>query len=277
MAAMMTRTARNGLATAVKHAAGLVDRVAPPSPGAVILLYHRVGTGAGLELDIPADAFDRQMAMIAESGRAAHLDQAVEALAAGAPLSVHPAVVTFDDGTADVVDHALPILVRHRVPATVYVATDFVEQQRPFPYDGPPLTWTALAEAVSTGLVTVGSHTHTHAVMDKLDDRAADDELRRSRDLIEDRLGVAAEHFAYPKGVATPAAEVAVRRRYRTAALADMGVNRYGATDRYRLARSPIQRGDGMRWFSAKLAGGLALEGRLRARMNRRRYAAASN
>ena len=69
------------------------------------------------------------------------------------------------------------------------------------------------------------------------------------------------------------AAEVAVRRRYRTAALADMGVNRYGATDRYRLARSPIQRGDGMRWFRHKATGGLALEDTLRRLVNRGRYA----
>jgi len=259
--------------------------VAPPQAGAIILLYHRVGSGAGVELDVPASVFDEQMAVIARSGRAATLDDAVDVLTtATGPTTghstgpdAHPAVVTFDDGTADLVDVALPILVRHGVPATIYVATRFIEDGVDFPYGGTPLSWAALAEAVSTGLVTVGSHTHSHAVMDKLSESEADDELRRSRHLIEDRLGVGADHFAYPKGVVDGRAEPIVRRHYSTAALADMGTNHYGRTDPHRLARTPIQASDGIRWFGPKLAGGMALEGRLRARMNRRRYASASS
>ena len=276
LATTTAQTAKRGLTGAVKHAAGLADLVARPQAGAMILLYHRVGSGSTLELDVAASLFDEQMAAISAAGRAASLDDAVEALSRAIEPAIHPAVVTFDDGTVDIVDVALPILVRHGVPATIYVATRFVEDREDFPYGGTPLTWAALAEAVSTGLVTVGSHTHSHAVMDKLAPAEAEDELRRSRRLIEDRLQVSADHFAYPKGVSDPTAEAAVRRHYRTAALADMGTNPYGRTDPYRLARSPIQASDGMRWFGQKLAGGMALEGKLRARMNRRRYASAS-
>ena len=56
--------------------------------------------------------------------------------------------ITFDDGTADFADVALPVLVEHRVPATLYVATDFVERGTTFPNDGVPLSWTALRDAV---------------------------------------------------------------------------------------------------------------------------------
>ena len=59
-------------------------------------------------------------------------------------------------------------------------------------------------------------------------------------------------------------------------ALAGTRANAYGSTDVYRLARSPVQHADGMRWFEHKLAGGLSLEDGVRRLANRTRYAGAS-
>src|SRR5690606_30914812 len=108
-------------------------------------------------------------------------------------------VVTFDDGTTDWVDEVLPVLDRWKVPATFYVATAFVDERRSFPDGGRPVSWAGLAEMVSTGLVTIGSHTHSHRVMRRVGAAEAAQELDRSQALIGDRLGVACEHFAYPK------------------------------------------------------------------------------
>ena len=62
----------------------------------------------------------------------------------------HPVVVTFDDGTADLVDVALPILARHDVPSMWYLATDFMERSREFPDGGRPLSWAGAREAVDS-------------------------------------------------------------------------------------------------------------------------------
>lgn len=260
----------------MKGAAYGYDCVRPPRPGVVVLAYHRVGGGSGLEIDLDPSRFDEQMAWLAGAARVTSLDRAVDELGRdGGPPTV---VVTFDDGTADFVEHALPILVRHRIPATYYVATRFVEEQRRFPDGGRPLSWGALAEAMSTRLVTVGSHTHNHAVMDKLDPVGADQELRRAAGLIETRLGCPADHFAYPKGVyGGPAIGRVVARHSRSAALAGATVNHYGTTDPHRLDRIPVQRADRSRWFRAKASGGLRLEGVLRNRFNRRRYRGATS
>jgi peptidoglycan/xylan/chitin deacetylase (PgdA/CDA1 family) len=270
--------ARRALGQLVKATAAAADTVARPAGGVVALLYHRVGGGSGLELDLPTAVFDRQMAALASGCRVMSYDAAVNALTAAPHSGTGTGVtVTFDDGTADFVDEALPVLVRHGVPAILFVATQFVDEGRPFPRGGIPLSWSALADAVATGLVTVGSHTHRHRLLDRLPPAEVAAELDRSIDLIEDRLGVTPRHFAYPKAVAAwPAAVAEVRRRFRSAALAGTRANRYGATDPYRLARSPIQAGDGMRWFPRKVAGGMALEDRLRALANRRRYAGMS-
>jgi peptidoglycan/xylan/chitin deacetylase (PgdA/CDA1 family) len=273
---LMPRSARALALQAVKTTAAVADRVRPPPRGVVLLIYHRVEAGSGLEVDLPADLFDEQMQFLAEQHRASMLSDALGALARDEPPERDSVVVTFDDGTADFADRALPVLEHHRVPVTLYVATDFVERQRPFPNGGTPLSWAALADAVTTGLVSVGSHTDTHAVVDGLPTTALEQELDRSTRLIEDRLQTAARDFAYPKGVAgSAAADAAVRRRFRSAALGVVGANPYGRTDPYRLARSPIQRADGMRWFARKVEGGLSLEGTLRRALNRRRYSGA--
>jgi peptidoglycan/xylan/chitin deacetylase (PgdA/CDA1 family) len=270
--------ARGLIGRALKTSAAAVDRVRGPQPGVVVLIYHRVGAGSGLELDLPTAVFDAQMRELAESGRVATLDDALARLTEPDPAGGDLVVVTFDDGPADFVDTTLPILAAHRVPATMYLATAFVEEQRPFPYGAPPLSWAGLRDSTATGLVTIGSHTHTHALLDRLapDDVAA--ELDTSVRLIEDRLGTTPEHFAYPKSVPpTSAADAAVRLRFRSAALAGTRPNPFGRTDPLRLARSPIQAGDGMRWFRAKAGGGLRFEDDVRRAVNRFRYAGAES
>jgi peptidoglycan/xylan/chitin deacetylase (PgdA/CDA1 family) len=265
----------------VKGAAAAVDIVRPRRRGVVVLLYHRVGAGTASEVDLPLDLFEAQVEALAKSGRVRPLDACLHALATPAPegggIDADPVALTFDDGTADFVDVVVPILERLRLPVTLYVATSFVDEGRPFPGDGMPASWDGLRDAVSTGLVTMGSHTHSHALLDRLPANAIAGELDRSVELIATHLGVAPEHFAYPKAVGGSApADAAVRARFRSAALAGTRPNPYARTDPYRLARSPIQRTDGMSWFRRKVDGGMALEDRLRTLANRRRYAGAT-
>jgi peptidoglycan/xylan/chitin deacetylase (PgdA/CDA1 family) len=266
----------------VKGAAVAADTVRRPPNGVVVLIYHRVGAASGLELDLPVDIFAAQAEALAASGRVVTLGEALAWL--GRPddgrntaTGSNPVVVTFDDGTADFVELALPILERHRLPVTLYAATAFIDEGRPFPGDGVPLSWRGLADACTTGLVDVGSHTHRHRLLDRLAADQIDDELDRSIELIGERLGRPAMDFAYPKAVpGSAAADHAVRRRFRSAALGGSRPNRLGRTDPYRLARSPIQRSDGMRWFGRKLEGGMAAEELLRGLVNRWRYAGAT-
>ena len=70
--------------------------------------------------------------------------------------------------------------------------------------------------------------------------------------------------------------EALVRDRFRSAALGGNRPNPYGSTDPYRLARSAIQRSDGMRFFEHKAAGGMVLEDGVRRALNRVRYARAT-
>lgn len=264
--------------TLIKGVAAAVDVVRRPAAGVTVLIYHRVGGRTPVPVDLPSHLFDAQVGELAATGRVVTLDDAIEILAGTRTVDFDPVVLTFDDGTADFVDEAVPILARHGVPATLYVATRYVDEGIDFPDDGHPASWAGLADALSTGVVTIGSHTHSHALLDRLPTREVGPELDRSRELIAEHLGVEAHHFAYPKALAgSPAAAGAVAERFRSAALAGTRVNPVGATDPQRLWRSPIQVTDGMRWFRRKAAGGLSFEDDLRRGINRWRYRGAAS
>jgi peptidoglycan/xylan/chitin deacetylase (PgdA/CDA1 family) len=211
-----------------------------------ILLYHRVGDGPG-EIELPAPVFERHLASLAQKERVLSLDEALARREGGVVVSV-------DDGYRDFVDVVVPLLVRYRVPAILYLATGLVADDATRGPDA--LTWDGLREALETGLVTIGSHTHGHVDLSGASEAQAEEEMRRSKELIEDRLGVACRHFAYPWAVGSPAADRAARRVFESAALDAWRTNRRGRIDPHRLGRTPVLRSDGTMFFAAR-AGGL--------------------
>lgn len=278
------------LKQSVDRASRMMDRVVTPPPGITILIYHRVGGGSDSAVDLDPGGFDRQLAHLAEHHRVLSLADAVAELssaqpsgwagtAASSPIAVgdgeppSAVVVTFDDGTTDFVDVAAPLLERHRIPATLYAATHFIDTGEPFPWGAPPATWTGLRDVAASGLISIESHTHQHFLMDRIDRTTIVDELDRSIELIGEHLGRVPEHFAYPKAVpGSAAAEVEVRRRFASATLARNRVNRPGHTDLHRLWRTPLQRRDDIDAFARRAAGGMRLEGEIRAWSNPLRY-----
>jgi len=257
--------------SSLKAVAAVADRIVAPKAGITILIYHRVGHGAGGQMDLDPSVFADQLDHLAATSRVLSLDAAIAELAAPGPLQ--PGVVlTFDDGTDDWTAQVAPALAARGMPATFYVATAFVDDGAEFPLEGRPISWDGLRELRDSGIATIGSHTHTHQLLDRLPAAALADELDRSIDRLTEELQIPVEHFCYPKAVPpSPAADDAVRARFRSATLSGTRANTAGA-DPYLLARSPIQASDSARWFAAKVAGGLGLEDRLRARLNTVRY-----
>jgi peptidoglycan/xylan/chitin deacetylase (PgdA/CDA1 family) len=61
------------------------------------------------------------------------------------------------------------------------------------------LSWDEVERLHQTGLVTFGSHTHTHQILSRLPPDAQYDELKKSHEILLERLGDA-HFFAYPNG-----------------------------------------------------------------------------
>src|SRR5262245_50420283 len=154
----MKPAARSLALQAVKWSAASADRIVPPRRGAVLLQYHRVGRRVPLEIDLPPERFDRQMALLGEEGSATTLDHALDVLDGTAVPERDPVVVTFDDGTADFGELVAPVLVRHQIPVVLYLPTAFIEDQLPFPSNRRPLSWSGLRALVAEDVIPVMPH-----------------------------------------------------------------------------------------------------------------------
>ena len=129
------------------------------SPLLTILIYHRV-------LPIPdplrpgeasAESFDRQMAFLARHFSVLPLVEAVAALQGGT-LPRRACCITFDDGYADNLTVAEPILARYRVPATVFVATAYLDGGRMFNDSVIELVSNVQGELLDLTDLGLGSH-----------------------------------------------------------------------------------------------------------------------
>jgi len=63
-----------------------------------------------------------------------------------------------------------------------------------------PVEWTEAVEMARSGVMAIGSHTHTHVILSRCRPEAAADELQRSRQIIENRLSMSCDLFCYPNG-----------------------------------------------------------------------------
>ena len=106
---------------------------------ALILTYHRVTEKWDGTLDysqpgmvVTNSTFERQVAILKEHFEVVTLSALLaDGTSAGRPARPR-CVITFDDGWRDNYDLAFPILRRHDLPATVFLATDFIGTDRAF-------------------------------------------------------------------------------------------------------------------------------------------------
>ena len=119
-----------------RSAKAAMNRARARGCAGVILVYHSV---AALDWDpfgiaVSPEQFDAHMEILSRRFAPQSLGQ----LCAGlhrAELPQRPVVVTFDDGYANNLSAAQPSLAAHQIPATLFLATGYVGEQREFWWD----------------------------------------------------------------------------------------------------------------------------------------------
>ncbi len=172
-----------------------------------VLMYHSVSSVPGgplRDLAVPPQRLAEQLQALSDAGyRLVGLTELIDARDAG---NTEPLVgVTFDDGYADFLTAGVPALAAAGARATLYASVGHLGQYATWlgrwaPDFGRLLTWDQLADVAAAAGVEIGSHSLIHHPLDVLPVARLRQEIRQSRDELEQRLQKPVRSFAYPHG-----------------------------------------------------------------------------
>ena len=130
----------------------------------------------------------------------------------------------------------LPISARKELERRIQAATpDFrpdSAQRNAFDL----MNWDELRQ-LDPALITIGSHSMSHAMLDSVTPEEAEYEIVHSRYVLETKLDREVVHFCYPAGQFGPMAESLVRTTYRTATITQSAPLDKNIPDPHRLPR----------------------------------------
>jgi peptidoglycan/xylan/chitin deacetylase (PgdA/CDA1 family) len=158
------------------------------------------------------------------------------------PLNAQRQVwLTFDDGFADVFEHAFPILQELGCRGILFLVSSLLGQtnkwqQRAGDVIEPLMDAAQVRDWLAAGQ-QIGAHTQTHPRLTQLCPAAAREEILASKQSLEDRFGLAVAHFCYPYGDWNePVRDLVMEAGYQSACTTRSGINGQD-TPRFELMR----------------------------------------
>ncbi|HEY9373974.1 polysaccharide deacetylase family protein [Streptomyces sp.] len=185
-----------------------------PTPPPWVAMYHSIADTADdpYQVTVSPVRFARQLHWLRDRGlRGVSVRELLAATAAGRGRGL--VGLTFDDGYADFLDSALPLLRRHGFTATVFVLPGRLGGENTWDRLGPRkplLTEEQIARIAEAGM-EIGSHGLLHTSLVTADDATLAEDTLRSRKLLGEITGTEPYGYCYPYGEVDARAVRAVR------------------------------------------------------------------
>lgn len=181
-----------------------------PRPGSAlpILMYHNIARAPRKlpvyrSLYVSPGAFARQMWLLHRLGYTGLSMSAAMPYLRGERQG-RVAVITLDDGYADNLDNALPVLQKFGFSATVYVVSGAIGQFNRWDAERLGIRKRLMAASElrqwSDGGMEIGAHTRNHPRLTRCNDVALQDEILGSKQDLEGITGAPVTQFCYPYG-----------------------------------------------------------------------------
>lgn len=157
-----------------------------------ILMYHSVDNNKYF-FTVSKNEFKGQINILLEKG---HNFKNMEDIYNG-NYNNKSIVITFDDGYKDNLTNALPILEKYNIPATIYIATSFIGKKE---HGLEMLNSENIKFLSNHPLIEIGSHTHSHTDLSKMNDTQIHKDIIEAKNILENMTGKEILHFSYPRG-----------------------------------------------------------------------------
>ncbi|PJZ70960.1 polysaccharide deacetylase [Leptospira perolatii] len=223
--------------------------------GIPVLCYHHLfGNGnpmGGYNLD--PGLLEEQFKFLKALGyQTVSLDQFYDYIQGNAPKGFpeKPILLTFDDGSLSHNTVLVPLLKKYGFRASIFIYPTVISNPK-FKYY---LSWTALKEALNSGVLDLGSHTIYHPKLPTMHRSEIRNQLRNSKAILEAKTGWKVKDLAYPFGLYdTRVIEEAKSAGYRMAFTVNPGKNIPGSPA-YTLHRSLVSWGQSQSKYSSILS-----------------------
>lgn len=179
--------------------------------------------------------FERQIKSLHDSGYEAwSLQELISWLSGGLVTPpAKPIILTFDDGFKGNYEFALPVLKNYGFKATFFVIVNKIGESQ-------MMTWEHLEELSETGM-SIQSHTLSHRALGLLDPGEIANELKVSKDKLEQSLSSSIDFLSFPYGSYKKwYKKIAIESGYLGACTSDFGKVELSC-DPFRLKRIPIK------------------------------------
>jgi peptidoglycan/xylan/chitin deacetylase (PgdA/CDA1 family) len=151
------------------------------------------------------------------------------------------AIITFDDGYADTLENALPVLKKHGFSATCYAVSGRLGGYNEWDVRelnvAKPLMDADQLRAWHASGMDVGAHTRTHVRLPSCDDAQLQDEVGGCRRELEAVIDAPVQQFCYPWGDHDDRVIASVRRAGFVTAVTTRGGRARPGDDLFRLRR----------------------------------------
>jgi len=207
----------------------------------MILAYHRVNPWYPDDaLTVTPENFERQIGYLLKKGYVpVSLSEYLPSHVSRLTSHTSRFVVSFDDGFADNLLFAWPVLRKLEVKPVIFLSVNFIGTEKLLPrYRDREkdrfLRWKEVQD-MARGEVEFGSHGLTHPRLTSLDRKTAWDEIFRSKKELERNLGKKVEYFCYPYGAFNDTIAEAVKNAGYSAAVVTARATK--RPDPYRIPR----------------------------------------
>lgn len=186
----------------------ITGSLARPKPGIHIINSHFI-TPKVKDYEIDSRIFDRYLSYLQNYSRFITIEEATNRILSNSiPSSEVLLAFTFDDGFEECYSIIAPLLEKYNTRGAFFINANYIESDKAYQqefnkrvdtFSKKPMTWGQVKELHARGHL-IGSHNLDHTNFAELNDDDINLQISRNKAILEEKLGVKCDYFAWTYG-----------------------------------------------------------------------------